>query len=179
MSRREEMLETALGAFAKHGYDGTSIADLAAETGLSKAAYSYHFSGKDEILVELADPLLTDLEELVDGRPVPDSAADVERLLDAYVDVLLAHRLVAVWVDGDKSVLNHPTIGERLRRNNRRMRGLIAGSDASRRDLVRASAVLGAIWRPIRNLTDVDVSGYKQEVVATAVHGFAPRGSTP
>jgi AcrR family transcriptional regulator len=178
MSRREEMLEMALGAFAKHGYDGTSIADLAAGTGLSKAAYSYHFSGKDEILVELADPLLTDLEELVDGRPVPDSAADVERLLDAYVDVLLAHRLVAVWVDGDKSVLNHPTIGERLRRNNRRMRGLIAGSDASRRDLVRASAVLGAIWRPIRNLTDVDVSGYKQEVVATAVHGFA-RGSTP
>jgi AcrR family transcriptional regulator len=173
MSRRAEMLERALGAFAERGYDGTSIADLAAETGLSKAAYSYHFAGKDEILVELADPLLSDLESLAEDRPVPQSAEELEELLDAYVEVLLAYRMVAVWVDGDKSVLNHPTVGERMAGNNRRMRALIAGADASRRDLVRASAVLGAIWRPIRNLTDIDVAGYKREVIATAMHGFA------
>ena len=175
MSRRDEMLEMALGAFAKRGYDGTSIADLAAETGLSKAAYSYHFSGKDEILVELADPLLSDLESLAGDRRVPASAEELEELLDAYIDVLLAYRMVAVWVDGDKSVLSHPIVGKRLAGNNRRMRALIAGPDATRRNQVRASAVLGAIWRPIRNLTDIDVAGYKQEVIATAVHGFASR----
>jgi AcrR family transcriptional regulator len=177
MSRREEMLEVALGAFAKRGYDGTSIADLAAATGMSKAAYSYHFAGKDEILVELAEPLLDELDTVTDDLRMPHTPEELEQLLDAYVDVLLRHRLVAIWVDGDKSVLNHPTVGKRMAHNNRRMRALIAGPNASKADLVRASAVLGAVWRPVRNLTDIDIGSYKEAVIATAVHGFAERRS--
>lgn len=172
MSRRDEMLQTALEAFAVNGYDGTSIADLADATGLSKAAFSYHFASKDEILVELAEPLLAELELLATDREPSDSPEELRALLDDYTDALLRHRTVAIWVDGDKSVANHPEIGARLTSNNQTMRSLIAGPDASRRDRVRASAVLGAIWRPIRNLTEIDVASHKNEIVAIALDGY-------
>ncbi len=173
-SRRNEMLSTALDAFAERGYDGTSIADLAEATGLSKAAFSYHFDSKDDILVELAEPLLSDLEAVVEGREPPGTAVELRSLLDDYIDALLRHRTIAVWVDGDKSVASHPSIGARLDENNREMRILLAGRDASRRDRVRASAVLGAIWRPIRNLTEIDVAAHKDEIVTAVLDGVQP-----
>ncbi len=172
MSRRDEMLQAALEAFAVHGYDGTSIADLADATGMSKAAFSYHFAGKDEILVELAEPLLAELESVTGDRQPSNDPAELRALLEDYTDALLRHRTVAIWVDGDKSVVNHPTIGARLKDNNRAMRALIAGPGASRRDRIRASAVLGAIWRPIRNLPDIDIASHKDEIIAIALDGL-------
>jgi hypothetical protein len=79
---------------------------------------------------------------------------------------------VAIWMDGDKSVDSHPTVGTRLRENNRRMRNLIAGEGATAATRIGASSVLGAIWRPIRNLTDIDVSEHKDELVSAALEGF-------
>lgn len=172
MNRRREMLEAALDAFVERGYEGTSIADLAEVTGLSKAAFSYHFADKDEILVELAEPLIADLEALVTGH---EHAADAEHarvLLCDYADVLIRHRTVAAWVDGDKSVLNHPVVGRRLRRNNRAMRSLLLGPHDDRTARVRASAVLGALWRPIRNLPDVDLAAHRDDMVAVALDGL-------
>jgi hypothetical protein len=112
---------------------------------------------------------------LVASPQIPTTSAHHEALrviLDEYIDALLRHRTVAIWVDGDKSVANHPTIGGRLEWNNRAMRTLIAGPNALRGARVRASAMLGAIWRPIRNLTEIDVGPHKDEIVALAVDGF-------
>ena len=46
----EKILKTALRLFAKYGYHGTSMRDIAGELGLTKAALYRHFSGKEEIL---------------------------------------------------------------------------------------------------------------------------------
>lgn len=172
MNRRREMLEAALDAFVERGYEGTSIADLAEATGLSKAAFSYHFTDKEEILVEVAEPLIADLEALVAGH---DPAADPEQARDVlceYTDVLIRHRTVAAWVDGDKSVLNHPVVGRRLRRTNRAMRSLLLGPRDDRAARVRATAVLGALWRPVRNLPDVDLAAHRDDIVAVALEGL-------
>jgi hypothetical protein len=94
-------------------------------------------------------------------------------LLDDYLSALLHHRTVAIWMDGDKSVAAHPVIGERLERNNAEMRHRLAGTgrpDAA--GAVRASAVLGAIWRPIRNLTGVEVAPHREALIETALQGF-------
>ena len=97
MSRRGEMLQASLVAFAERGFDGTSIADLAAITGLSKAAFSYHFAGKDEILVELAVPLIEDLEDVVAAQVTVQGTDELRSLLERYFDVLLRHREVVAW----------------------------------------------------------------------------------
>ena len=47
---KERILETALELFAKSGYLGTSMSDIAARLGITKAALYKHYAGKQEIL---------------------------------------------------------------------------------------------------------------------------------
>lgn len=47
---KEKILETALELFAQSGYLGTSMSDIAARLGITKAALYKHYAGKQEIL---------------------------------------------------------------------------------------------------------------------------------
>lgn len=153
-NRRDDLLDAALEAFVDRGYEGTSVADLAEATGLSKAAFVYHFSSKEDLLFELAGPLLDDLDRVVDEHDQPNP--NIEGLVEAYLDTLCAHRSAAEWVDGDKSILNHGDLGQRLDDNNRRVHRIIAGPRPTQAARAQASAILGMLWRPVRNgyLTD-------------------------
>jgi hypothetical protein len=61
------------GRFTRRGSDATSVAELAAATGMSKAAVSYHFPTKNDLLHALAEPLLDSPGRA--HRPPPDHAA--------------------------------------------------------------------------------------------------------
>lgn len=50
---RERILETALELFAKNGYLGTSMSDIAARLGITKAALYKHYAGKQAILAQI------------------------------------------------------------------------------------------------------------------------------
>ena len=47
---KERIMETALELFAQSGYLGTSMSDIAARLGITKAALYKHYAGKQEIL---------------------------------------------------------------------------------------------------------------------------------
>src|SRR3954449_8077083 len=53
-ARRAEILEGARRAFAKHGYEGATVARLEEETGLSRGAIFHYFDSKLDLFVELA-----------------------------------------------------------------------------------------------------------------------------
>lgn len=170
-NRREDLLDAALEAFVQRGYEGTSVADLAGATGLSKAAFVYHFSSKEELLFELAEPLLDELDRVVEQHDSPHP--DVPSLVETYLDTLCAHRETAEWVDGDKSILNHGDLGRRLDANNRRVHRLIAGSRPSKVARAQASAILGMLWRPIRNGHLADDAHSRRAVVELATNAAA------
>ena len=46
---KQEILEHALALFMEKGYEGASMSDLAAATGIKKASLYAHYSGKEEI----------------------------------------------------------------------------------------------------------------------------------
>lgn len=150
VNRRADLLDAALTAFVDRGYEGTSVADLAHATSLSKAAFVYHFSSKEDLLFELAGPLLDDLDVVAD-RHEAEEAESVVGILTDYMDALCAHRQVVEWLDGDKSVLNHGDLGARLDINNRRVHDLLVQGQPSKVRRAQASAVLGMMWRPVRN----------------------------
>ena len=168
-NRRDELLATALEAFKESGYEGTSVADVVLTPGMSKAAFGYHFA-KEQLLIDLVEPLLDDLESTLDRFPRHPSWPDEgQELLSAYLDVLLEHRDLIIWIDGDKAVLQHPTLGERLTDTNRRVREAIRGDNRSSAARLGASAVLGALWRPLRDLTEVDAAREKAAMLAAAM----------
>jgi TetR/AcrR family transcriptional regulator, transcriptional repressor of aconitase len=53
-ARREEILEGARRAFARHGYEGATVARLEDETGLSRGAIFNYFPDKWSLFFELA-----------------------------------------------------------------------------------------------------------------------------
>ncbi len=169
-SRREELVDAALEAFIDSGFQATSVARLASLTGLSKAAFTYHFDSKDALLVEIALPLLQALGDAQRRHPAePDWPDGVAALLGDYIDALFAHADIVTWIDGDKAVLNHPQLGPKLRRSNARMRRALAGDDRSERARVQAAAVIGMLWRPMRNLQAARVARARDAVLDLAV----------
>lgn len=53
-ARRSQILDGAQRAFARHGYEGATVAKLEAETGLSRGAIFNYFDSKQDLFVELA-----------------------------------------------------------------------------------------------------------------------------
>jgi AcrR family transcriptional regulator len=53
-ARRAEILEGARRAFARHGYEGATVARLEEEIGLSRGAIFHYFDSKLDLFVELA-----------------------------------------------------------------------------------------------------------------------------
>jgi TetR/AcrR family transcriptional regulator, transcriptional repressor of aconitase len=52
--RRAQILEAARGCFARHGYEGATVAKLEEATGLSRGAIFNYFENKQALFVELA-----------------------------------------------------------------------------------------------------------------------------
>ena len=50
-ARRDQILEGAQRAFARHGYEGATVARLEEETGLSRGAIFNYFENKDALFV--------------------------------------------------------------------------------------------------------------------------------
>lgn len=46
---RSRILAVARAAFVKHGYDGVSLTDIAAEAGFTKGALYHHYNGKEAL----------------------------------------------------------------------------------------------------------------------------------
>ncbi|KRB09184.1 MULTISPECIES: TetR/AcrR family transcriptional regulator [Achromobacter] len=76
---RERILEEAAKLFARSGYDGSSISDLAAAIGVSKAAIYHYYPTKQDIYDAIILQVLEGLTQTV-GRDVAGAVGGVARL---------------------------------------------------------------------------------------------------
>jgi TetR/AcrR family transcriptional regulator, cholesterol catabolism regulator len=93
-ARRREVVATAAKLFAERGYDGTSISELTAATGLAAGGLYHYIEGKDDLLIGICDELLEPLLERA-REIVAAEAAPVDQLRDlvaAWVAHVVAHR---------------------------------------------------------------------------------------
>ena len=95
-NKRERILNEAIALFGSHGYAGTSLADIAAASDISKAGLLHHFSSKEELFAQVLER--RDRRDraglLGDGR-----IEDPWELLDAFT-VLVAEHPAHRWFAG-------------------------------------------------------------------------------
>ena len=84
-SRRQEILDIAVGLFAKRGYHGISMDDIGAAAGVTGPALYHHFAGKEAMLAAALNPVSEQL--LAGGRAIADDhRGDAAGLLTALID---------------------------------------------------------------------------------------------
>jgi len=94
-SRRDEILEIAVGLFAARGYHGVSMDDIGSAAGVTGPALYHHFAGKEAMLVAALIPVSEGL--LAGGRErvaTHDGEAALESLIEFHVDFALANPAV-------------------------------------------------------------------------------------
>jgi AcrR family transcriptional regulator len=141
---KQVILDTATRLFAEHGYDATSLRQIADAVGTTKAALYYHFPAKEDLLLALTRPVLDGLSELV-TRLRAASEADPHVALGAYLDVFIENLSIIHLLARDPATQNHPDVGQRARVLVESIQRLFGGADPTADDVVRTACAMGVI----------------------------------
>lgn len=91
---RAKIREAAAGLFCATGYEGTSVATIAGQAGVTKAAVFYHYGSKEQLFDEVLDGYYERQRELfteaVAGEG--DPRARMHRVVDVYFRYLVDNR---------------------------------------------------------------------------------------
>jgi AcrR family transcriptional regulator len=144
---RDRIRACALQLFREHGYDATTVEQIAAAAGVSHMTFFRYFPAKEDVAVsDSYDPLLAGLlEQTPAGWPLIDRVRaallrGLRQLYDADRDTLLAQ---------NKLIVSTPALRDRLWANQIATQQLIlqalgAGQRPSFQDRVTVAACLAA-----------------------------------
>ena len=109
--RRQQILDAALRAFSRDGYDKTSMARIARDAGLTKGGVYFHFSSKEELFTATVEAELTRrwgaLQALSDASASVPSAVALQQVIQWWFRVdegprLLTPGILAACIDMER-----------------------------------------------------------------------------
>lgn len=117
-ARRPIVVASALRAFARGGYAGTTVADVADEAHISTAYVFKLFAGKDKLFVAALEEcfarVLSALEAGADSSTDQGGDAVLDAMGEAYADLVADRSLLALQVHA-QSAADVPEIRQALR----------------------------------------------------------------
>jgi AcrR family transcriptional regulator len=177
---RSRILDAALAVFSEHGFEGSTLQQVADLLGVTKAALYYHFRSKDDILVALVTPAMADLDSLLDSQTgTRDTPARRRQFLSGYLDYLLRHRRLIAYISRDLATLAHPAITAGRGERRARMEAMLAGDDLDFADQVRVAMAFGGIQSAIAQNPDAETAELREALLAATATLLRPRRSAP
>ena len=153
---RERIQAVALELFTEHGYEKTSLREIAERLGVTKAALYYHFKSKDEIVTSLVDDRLRRMDELIAwAADQPPTLATRRTLIGRYADSMFAGDLPQVmrFFEQNQTVLKSLVAGQQMRDRMMRLAHELCRGDDSPAAQLRAALTLFAVhssWFAVR-----------------------------
>ena len=115
-----QILTEASGLFAAQGYGGTTMRDIAAACGISKALLYHHFKDKDEIYARIALGFTRELQDFVAARVEQENEplARVRTFMLASAEYFERYRIA--WTASTAAFWNDPVLGRQQERTAQR-----------------------------------------------------------
>ena len=147
---RARIQQVAVELFTEHGYDGTSLREIAERLDVTKAALYYHFKSKEDIVTSLVEDYYKQMDALIEwGRQQPRTAATRREILGRYVDIVAEGDQVFRMLHQNQaavSVLSSAkTRGELFKERIQFLIDLLTEPDAALPERVRAAMAIGGI----------------------------------
>jgi AcrR family transcriptional regulator len=137
-----------MALFTSQGYDATSLRQIADRLGLTKAALYYHFPAKEHLAIELTRPWLDAISNLI-AMSKPEGGVDEtsrrRRLVEDYVDIVLAHHAILRFLTQDAAAQKHPDVGKRSLTLVLALQDALLGPEPDDAERVQVSCALGSI----------------------------------
>lgn len=140
---RRRIQDVALGLFAEHGYEKTSLREIAEHLEVTKAALYYHFKTKEEILVSIFEDLTQPIEDLIEwGRQQPHTLETKQEIVRRYADTLAQAAPLFRFMHENQATVRELRIGDSFKERIRSLRDIIIDPDADMADQVRCVSAL-------------------------------------
>lgn len=172
----EKILEAAARAIRRSGYEGTGVADIMREAGLTHGGFYAHFASREAMLAAAADRAGNEsvcaLEKLVSGVP---SKSAYRTLLQTYLSRAHAEQFEAgcpVAALGSEMPRQAPAVRKAATRRIKDMIDLVgryapnSGASESRRKALATTATMVGALILARAVDDCELS---DEVLAAAL----------
>jgi AcrR family transcriptional regulator len=144
---RARIQQIAVELFTEHGYEGTSLREIAERLGVTKAALYYHFKSKEDIILSLVQDYQAQIDELIAwAKEHPGNAETRRELLTRYMHIVAARSQVFRMLHQNQAALN--TMAEALRTLKNaplQLADQLTGPGASLRERARAMMALGSM----------------------------------
>jgi AcrR family transcriptional regulator len=135
-SSREQLLEAATRVFARSGYHGASMSEIAAEAGFSKGALYWNFTSKEDLFFALLDELDSHLSVLIAASalvPIDEQRQEeLSRGLSAVLDN--GRDVVRLFHEYSALAVRDPKVAARYAARNARIREELAASARMRHE---------------------------------------------
>jgi AcrR family transcriptional regulator len=147
---RARIQQVALELFAEHGYERTSLREIAERLGVTKAALYYHFKSKEDIVRSFTEDYFARLDALIAwGKDQPANQRRATELLDRYITIVMESGEVFRFLERNQATIHGTEDGKhRFTQFRPRLKALIeiiTGPQAPTRSQIRAAAAIFTI----------------------------------
>ena len=147
---RARIQQVAIELFTEHGYEGTSLREIAERLDLTKAALYYHFKSKEDIVRSLVEDYFGQIDALIAwGKAQPRSDEVRSEIIRRYVGIVAegdqAFRLLHQNQAALHTITAAKSRGTLFRERLHSLVELLTGPDAPLAERVGAAMTLGGI----------------------------------
>jgi AcrR family transcriptional regulator len=166
---RARILDVALELFTEHGFEGTTLQQIADRLGFTKAALYYHFRSKDDLLQALIAPVVAEVDALLSAHEdEPDTPAERRRFIVEYLDCLLGQRRLIAYMASDIAIIAHPLIAAGARDRQKRVMARVVDDELDFSEQVRVVAAFRGISGAIANYPNADTAELRAALIDVA-----------
>ncbi|MCK7627356.1 TetR/AcrR family transcriptional regulator [Streptomyces sp. RS10V-4] len=143
---RQRIQDVALELFSEHGYEKTSLREIAEKLEVTKAALYYHFKTKEDIVISLFEDLCRPIDELIAwAKEQPRTVETKQEVIRRYHESLRSAEDLFRFMQENQATVRELSVGLRFKERMLDLYDLLKEDDADLVDQVRCLTALFAM----------------------------------